>query len=65
MEATATHGIWKETISEGYDMIVNTNHNVITISTPNDNPVKYDLKDGITIDDVVRIREEARINFGL
>lgn len=65
MEATETHGVWKETITDGYEMLVDTNYNIIHIKTPGGQPLRYELPEGITIDDVVRIREEARINFNI
>jgi hypothetical protein len=65
MKATAISGVWKEEIKKGYTMLVDTNHNIVTVKTPNNRPLRYEIPEGITIDDVVRIREEVIKNYNL
>lgn len=60
MEAGPTQGVWTETLKNGYEMWVNTELNVITVTNPvsgNYAKYEYDPEYGIRISDVVKIKE--------
>jgi hypothetical protein len=56
MEATATAGVWCETILPGIVMTCNTNIDLISVSNQHGNNITYRCEDGITTDDVEQIR---------
>lgn len=49
-------GVWHETLRNGHVMTVDTNFNVIRVTSAKGNPVKYEIEDGITISDIESIR---------
>jgi len=65
MEATAVKGIWVEKICDGYDLVIDTNHNVITVNTPFDKYLTHKIPGGITINDLMLVKNEVIKTFKL
>lgn len=62
MQATATKGVWTQDIREGYKMLVDTNNNIVMVTTPG-GPVNYPFPDGITISDVEYVKADIIKKF--
>ena len=65
MEATATKGVWREHLCDGYDLLVDTNRNVITVITPFDKYLTHKIPGGITINDLMRVKDDVIKTFKL
>lgn len=58
MEAGSSKGVWTETLSNGHQITVDTNFNVIRVLNPvTGSTIKYEYDDGIRISDVAQVKK--------
>lgn len=57
MNATATPGIWEQTLTTGESMIVNENLKYIRVVGKNGNSIKYECPEGVLISDIEQIKQ--------
>lgn len=58
MEAGSSEGIWSETLSNGHQITVDTNFNIIRVLNPaTGSTIKYEYDDGIRISDIEQVKK--------
>jgi hypothetical protein len=64
MTATDQKGVWTQQIAPGFTMLVDTNSNLVMVTTP-DEPINYSCPDGISISDISWIESDIKKRYNL
>jgi hypothetical protein len=63
MNATDIPGVWSDELENGAIMLIDTNHNIIRVKGPRENPIKYEFDHDITITDYTQIKHSHEGDF--
>ena len=64
MTATDKQGVWTQQIAPGFTMLVDTNNNLVMVTTP-DEPINYPFPDGVSISDIEWVESEIKKRYDL